>query len=104
VAAVGPAVGAGAGRSALGPVHPNPSHGVFRFALTTGARLPVRVEVLDAGGRLVRRIAMGDRGAGSHELTWDGGDERGAPAPPGLYFIHARWGDAQATCRVVRLR
>jgi hypothetical protein len=98
------AVEPGAGLSALGPIRPNPSRGDFRFAVTIGARLPVHVDVWDAAGRLVRRIAEGDRDAGRHELAWDGDDERGVPAPPGLYFLHARWGDAQATRRVVRLR
>jgi len=93
-----------AGGSALGPIRPNPSHGAIHFAVTLGARLPVRVEVWDAAGRLVRRIAQGERDAGRHELAWDGADARGVPSPPGLYFINARWGDARATRRVVRLR
>lgn len=98
------AVAQGEGASGLGPVRPNPSRGVVSFALTLGARLPVRIEVRDAAGRLVRRIATGARGPGRHDFTWDGADVRGAAAPAGLYFIDARWGDARATRRVVRLR
>jgi hypothetical protein len=71
----------------------------FRDALTLRTPAAGRVTVLDASGRVTRSFAVPAGAA-----RWDGRDDAGRPAPPGLYFI--RWSGAQATrtARVVRLR
>ena len=46
----------------------------------------VELSVFDAAGRCVRRLAMGSAAAGEHRAFWDGHDERGADAAPGVYF------------------
>jgi hypothetical protein len=74
----------------LGAPHPHP----VRFA-TVGAEIPyaldrsggqVELTIFDAAGRCVRRLAMGVAAAGEHRASWDGHDERGAEAAPGVYF------------------
>jgi len=76
-------------------VWPNPAHGVVRIASSPGRALgPVRV--VDAAGRLVRRL---DATAGSVE--WDGLDRFGRSAAAGPYFV---FGPDVVPVRVVRLR
>ncbi len=67
-------------------VAPNPSRGPLRveFALTTPGA--VRWVVLDVAGRIVREIDFGVRGIGAHTLRWDGRDDSGRRASPGVYF------------------
>ena len=57
-----------------------------------------RVGVYDASGRRVRTLETRDGRA-----RWDGRDDDGGEAPPGLYFV--RWRDATRTrtVRAVRL-
>jgi len=50
----------------------------------------VTVDVVDAQGRLLRRISDGVRSAGWLSLTWDARDARGGQAPAGIYFIRVR--------------
>lgn len=47
------------------------------------------VGVYDPSGRLVRRIPLGDQPAGRAAFTWEGREEHGAQASPGLYKIRA---------------
>lgn len=45
----------------------------------------LRIE--DQAGQLIRTIELGDLDQGPNEFTWDGNDENGYPAAPGLYTI-----------------
>ncbi|MBK6898261.1 MAG: agmatine deiminase family protein [bacterium] len=65
---------------------PNPFNPTvsFRFELRDAA--PVRLSVMDARGRLVRRLLDGGmQPAGPAELVWDGRDDAGRPASSGVY-------------------
>ena len=84
---------------------PNPFRAGTR--LTLGLPAPARVElnVYDAAGRLQRRLAQGtELDAGPHELAWDGRDEFGAEAAPGVYFVRGLAGSTRLALAVVRLR
>jgi len=61
----------------------NPSTSI-RYALPEPALL--RVEILDARGRLVRSLRAGLAPAGAGALAWDGRDARGHALPSGIYF------------------
>jgi len=78
-------------------VHPNPfspnwdgfndeafiTYDVLR--LTSGA--PVRVQILDLAGGLVRTVYAGADPSGRYRRRWDGRDKRGTFVPPGLYLV-----------------
>ncbi len=89
-------VGAGEAPAAQGVrplrARPNPASSEVRleFADQAARAAAPLIEIYDAGGRLVRRLA-----ATSAEATvrWDGRDERGTPLAPGLYYARARVGD-----------
>ena len=59
------------------------------------------VRVYDPAGRPVRELFTGAREAGPHTCLWDGTDAQGAPVASGVYLVHARFGAAAATTKVV---
>ena len=73
------------------------SPSLFCPAATGGAALsihydlaePGRIDlhVLDAAGRLVRRLPSGWRPTGTHFTSWDGRDAPGRDVAAGAYFI-----------------
>jgi subtilisin family serine protease len=67
-------------------------------------RRPAVLEIFDVSGRLVRRIAHSARNPGLYGDAWDGKNDLGAPAAPGVYFCRVRVGNAGLCCRVVLLR
>jgi hypothetical protein len=46
----------------------------------------VRLDVVDASGRVVRRLADGRLPLGAQRLGWDGRDGLGLASPSGVYY------------------
>ena len=92
------------GRFELAPLRPNPSQGetFVDFELVVPSR--VVLDVFDAQGRRVKRIADEWFTAGHNVSTWRGDDQDGRALESGVYFIRMQVGVFQATRRTVRVR
>lgn len=88
----------------LTDIRPNPFNPrvSIRFSLAAGE--VVRLAIHDAGGRLVRTLLAGHLGPGEHEIAWDGRDDRGAPAPAGIYFARASTRETVRVRKLVMIR
>ena len=64
----------------------------FRFTVVkVGDDSPVEVHIYDLQGRLVRRLVeQRALSTGSYGIAWDGRDEQGEVAPPGVYLARLR--------------
>jgi len=91
------------GGFALG-LGPNPARETAWLSFTLPAPAPVEALVLDASGRLVRRLWSGDLPAGPHQLDWDGRDDAGAPARSGRYWARVATPAAAAARPILLLR
>lgn len=69
------------------PPVPNPARERVQLRFRLESAAAVRLEVLDAQGRLLK--GWGDRSAvaGEHGVTWDFRDLRGRSLPAGRYFV-----------------
>ncbi|HKQ57286.1 MAG TPA: S8 family serine peptidase [Candidatus Eisenbacteria bacterium] len=65
---------------------PNPSAGGTTIAFGLTRPGAATLDVFDAQGRRVRRLADGEHAAGVHRARWDGRDESGSRLHAGLYF------------------
>jgi hypothetical protein len=70
----------------------------------TGAAGPVRLRVVDAGGREVATLDVGPYEPGFHAITWNGRDHQGVPVPAGIYFLDLRSGRQQVTRKLIVVR
>jgi hypothetical protein len=88
---------------ALQAAAPNP----FTLSTTLSFDLPrevdVRLEVLDVSGRRVRTLLAAPQSAGRHSVTWDGADDHGRRAVPGVYHLRMQAGSFAAARRLVRV-
>ncbi len=90
-------------RASLGPNVPNPFNPVtsipYAVPAAAGERVvPVRIDVFDVRGRLVRRLVHGEQAPGRYRALWDGRDDAGRPAQSGVYFARLQVvGDTQLT-------
>lgn len=89
----------------LGHAYPNP------FAATATVSFHLREEgeidlaVFEPGGRRVRTLVAGRVGAGSWVARWDGSDDAGSSAAPGIYLVRIREPNGQTFSRkLVRVR
>jgi len=83
---------------------PNPVRGesmALYYRSQTGA--PVRIQVVDVQGRVVRELETSVAGANGI-VAWDTRDDAGRPVATGVYFARVISGAATTTGRVVVLR
>jgi hypothetical protein len=83
---------------------PNPFNPAVHVDMQLNTAQPVRAELFDMTGRLVRVLLAGDLGAGAHRITWDGQDETGLPAASATYLLSVTAGGQSQSRRVTLLR
>ena len=67
--------------------HPNPFNPSTTISFSLPRESEVSLYVHDSAGRIVARILRGESlPVGSHEVKWDGRNERGVAAASGVYF------------------
>lgn len=103
---VGQTLAAGIDRGALAAriASGNPARGSASMAFTTRTGGPVRVQIFDARGALVRTLEDRSAPPGAHALTWDGRGQGGAPASSGVYWMRLITPEGSAVRKVAFLR
>src|SRR5512140_3705457 len=93
-------------RSGLGSINPNPFSNRATVAYTVTDAGPVKLQVFDLTGRLIRTLksGQGDTNSGVHRSSWDGMDENGARVPNGIYFVRLKIGEQSWNRRAILIR
>jgi hypothetical protein len=78
-----------AGPVRLAPPAPNPSRGAVSFRMETSEAAPVRIQIVDVMGRVIRHGDLPAAPPGTRTWTWDGTDDRGVIAAAGYYRARA---------------
>ncbi len=82
---------------------PNPSDGRVILRCDLPARAPARVDIIDAAGRIVRRLLLDARPAGRYTIAWDSRADDGRPLPAGVYWMRISSRGESVTGRLVVL-
>ena len=104
---VGRSVDAPGLRLTLGRAYPNPfrsGDSRMNFGYTLPRAGSVRLQIVDAAGRCVRRLVDATQTAGNQAVVWDGRNERGTGVASGVYFIRLESGGETRSERLLRLR
>jgi serine protease len=97
------------GKIVLHPNYPNPANPETWIPFELGKSGRVSIAIYDPNGRLVRRLDLGYRDAGSYvdrsrAAYWDGRNESGEPVASGIYYYAVQVGSQRAVRRLVVLR
>jgi hypothetical protein len=84
--------------------HPNPFRTSTTITYSVSTPGVITLRVFDVSGELVRVLAEGKKGGGEYRTVWDGRDDQGRTAAPGIYFVHLRTCGTMTTRRLVLLR
>jgi hypothetical protein len=68
-------------------INPNPFNSSARVGFEMGNAGSVAIDVYDVAGAYVQTLLNGSRGAGYHEVTWDGKNSAGESVSSGVYFV-----------------
>ena len=88
----------------LGPAVPNPFTPSTTVHFSIREHSVVDLAVYNVLGQRIRTLHAGDLSPGDHTRVWDGRDDLGADAPPGIYFVRVTEGSATESRRVVLVR
>ncbi len=85
-------------------ISPNPvrRYALFEYQLPTAHN--VSLNVYDASGQLVTPLVHGYEQAGTHQVSWNGEDERGNLVASGIYFLKFVVDDYTATKKLLLVR
>jgi len=83
---------------------PNPFRAQTAIRFSLPERQHARLSVYDVKGRLVRELLSGETDAGFTAVTWDGLDESGIPAAPGVFYSRLETGGKSLSARMVLIR
>jgi ligand-binding sensor domain-containing protein len=86
----------------IDPAAPNPFQGSTVLRYWTASEGPLKFEIFNVHGRLIRTLVRGHQGAGNHVTTWSGTDDAGRPVPSGVYFSRIRSRGSVAMMRLVK--
>ena len=92
------------GETRLLASRPNPFVSTTRISFEMAEAGPVRVDVLDVSGRIVRSLIDGSRGQGVHSVRWDGKTGGGESAASGVYLVRMEAGNRRFTSKVTVIR
>ena len=83
---------------------PNPTRGTARLHFELAADESLELSLYDLTGRRVRVLIKAMCTAGAHELGWDGLDQSGHAAGPGVYLARLQGPHTHATQHLVLVR
>jgi hypothetical protein len=83
---------------------PNPFNPSVTLSINVPAKGNLTISISDATGRVVRHLFNGVRGAGSHQVSWNGMDDNGEALASGVYFARVLSGGSTATTKLVLLK
>jgi len=83
---------------------PNPFSGATRIELAVKEAAEASIAIYNSRGQKIRGFEPQNLTAGTHELVWNGTDDRGETQPSGVYFIKVTDGRATATRRLLLLK
>jgi hypothetical protein len=84
--------------------YPNPFNPQTTIAWELPAAGPLRVDIFDASGRLVRNLWNGETEAGPGSVTWNGRDESGRHAGAGVYLTRVISGAESLTSKITMVK
>jgi hypothetical protein len=85
-------------------VLPTPSASRVGIEYGLAVRKHVRLVIYNPLGKQVKVLANRLAGPGTHQVTWDGGDEMGRPVAAGVYFVRYSTDGVCRTSKVVLVR
>lgn len=83
---------------------PNPVKSQTAITYSLPYRGNVSLQIFDLSGRLIRNLFNGEKSPGVHTVKWDGRDDRGGKACPGVYFGSLALEGRRISGKVVLLR
>lgn len=95
---------AGPKRLHIRSAYPNPFNQSTQLELAVFKAGLTKLEIFDSSGRHVRTLMSKYLGRGTHNISWNGTDERGQVVSSGLYIAALTGGGMRSTTRMMMVK
>ena len=85
-------------------IWPNPFNSTTKVQFYQSRRGHVQIVIYDLKGQRVQVLADASFNAGSHQISWNGSDQRGHLAATGIYFVRLTTHSTQTHAKLLLLR
>ncbi len=85
----------------LGQNYPNPFNPATMISYELPTESTVDLSIYNMSGQKVRALVSGRKAGGTHQVQWDGRDERGIPVASGVYLYRLDAGTFSETRKMV---
>lgn len=83
---------------------PNPFNPYTKVSYSVETAGPVRLQIIDVGGRVVATLVDGRQTVGPHEVEWDGTNRDGRRVASGTYFARMTSRTGERTLKMVLIK
>lgn len=88
----------------LHEAYPNPFNPSTTLSFDLPTAAPVRLDIYNVKGQLVRTLVNGDLPKGSHKVIWNGDDASGRTVASGVYLYRLQSGDKVLTSKMMLMK
>ena len=90
--------------TSLNANYPNPFNPSTTISFDIKTKSPVRVEIYNTKGQLIRTLVNEVKASGRYRVIWNGKDENGTSVASGIYHYRMQAGDYKVTRRMMLLK
>ncbi len=84
--------------------YPNPFNPSTTIHYSLKEAGPVRIEIFNLRGQMIRSLVNESKASGSHKVMWDGKDKRGNTMSSGIYFFRMEAGKHSETRKMIMMK
>jgi hypothetical protein len=89
---------------AINDIYPNPFNSQMVINYAVPVESPIRLEVFDIGGRMVKTLLDERSSVGYHRIVWDGANDMGKKVSSGVYLIRLISNERRLVARATLLK
>ena len=91
-------------QNALVGNYPNPFNPETTIRFSTAQAGPVRIDIYNTRGQIVKTLVNDQREAGNHSVVWNGTDNNGRITSSGIYYYKMQAGSYSSTRKMILMK
>ena len=84
--------------------YPNPFNPTTTIAFSIAKKGPVKMQLFDIDGRLVKTLVDEEMAPGQYKVVWNGENRSGSTVASGVYFVRLRAASFESTKKMLLIR
>ncbi len=88
----------------ISSLYPNPFNPELTISYTVNSKLPVRIDIVNVRGQIIRTLVNENKETGVYRLNWNGTDADGRHCSSGIYFVRMQAGSEEFFAKAILMK